>query len=90
MAEKKLDKIELITNRIEELKGLIAMAILKNSPELRLLKHSLMINQKILYLLQLGHDISFYKISESYNTLDPSGFFLSPTEITNPFLSVMN
>lgn len=90
MANKSLDKISLITKRIEELEGLIATAILRNSPELRLLKHSLMINQRILYLLQIGHEISFYKISDSYNTLDPSGFFLSPTEITNPFLSVMN
>lgn len=90
MADKNLDKIKLITNRIEEIEFLIGKEIARGSSDIRLLKHSLMINQKILFLMKNGLDVTFYKISESYQSLDPSGFFLSTTEITNPFLSVLN
>lgn len=90
MKDKNLDKIELITRRIEEIELLIGKEIARGNTDLRLLKHSLMINQRILFLMKNGLDVTFYKISDSYQTLDPSGFFLSTTEITNPFTSILN
>lgn len=80
------DKIIIIMRRISELQGFLREG--RGDP--KWIRSMIEINEKILTRLNAGEDIRFYKISESIEDQDPSGFFLPTIKTLNNFLDVMN
>jgi len=77
-------KIKLITNRIAELHDLLQQG--KGDP--RWIRSMLEINEKILGKLYGGEDIIFYPPTKTIEV--PRDFFLTPSQVIEPFLNMLN